>query len=58
MIFDRCKEIATDGLLNVLEFDFMAYKKLLSKKKSHKTFLEMITGSHLANRKWSCYLYN
>ena len=38
MIFDWCNKTATDGLLNVFEFDFMAYKKLLSSKKSHKTF--------------------
>ena len=33
MIFDWCNKIATDGLLNVFEFDSMAYKKLLSNKK-------------------------
>ena len=38
--------------------DSMCYKKLLSKKKSHKTFLEMSMGSLLANRKWPCYLEN
>ena len=32
MIFDWCNKIATDGLLNVFEFDSMAYKKFLSKK--------------------------
>ena len=33
MIFDWCNKIATDGLLNVFEFDSMAYKKLFLKKK-------------------------
>ena len=33
MIFDWCNKITTGGLLNVFEFDSMAYKKLLSKKK-------------------------
>ena len=27
-------------------------------EKSHKIFLEMSMGSHLANRKWPCYLEN
>ena len=31
MIFDWCNKITTDGLLNVFEFDSMAYKKVLSK---------------------------
>ena len=29
MAFDWCNKITTDGLLNVFEFDSMAYKKLL-----------------------------
>ena len=33
MIFDWCNKIATDGLLNVFEFDSIAYKTLLSKQK-------------------------
>ena len=33
MIFDSCNKIASDSLLNVFEFDSMAYKKILSKKK-------------------------
>ena len=32
--------------------------KLLSKKKIIKTLIEVPTSSHLANRKWSCYLGN
>ena len=34
MIFDLCNKISTDCLLNVVEFDSMAYKKLVSNKKS------------------------
>ena len=33
MIFDWCNKIATDGLLNVFEFESMAYETHLSKKK-------------------------
>ena len=33
MIFDWCNKIATDGLLNVFEFDSMVHNKHLSKKK-------------------------
>ena len=58
MVFDWGYTITSYGFLNVLECDYMAYKELLSKKKSHKTFLEMPMGSHLANRKWSRYLEN
>ena len=52
MIFDWCNKIATYFLLNGFEFDSMAYKKTFVIEKSHKTFLEMSIGSHLANRKW------
>ena len=31
MIFDWCNRITSDGLLNVFEFDSMAYKTFLSK---------------------------
>ena len=30
MIFDWCDKITSDGLLNISEFDSMAYKTLLS----------------------------
>ena len=33
MMFEYCNNITTDGLLNVFEFESMAYKKLMSKKK-------------------------
>ena len=31
MAFDSANKITTDGLVNVFEFDSMAYNKLLSK---------------------------
>ena len=37
MIFDCCNDIIANGLLNVVEIDYMAYKKLLSKKKAIKS---------------------
>ena len=36
MTFDLCNKITTDYLLNVFEFDSMAFKKLLSKIKGIK----------------------
>ena len=56
--FDWCNTITIDGLSNVFEIYFLACKKLLSKKKGQKTLMEVSTGSHLANRKWTCYLKN
>ena len=33
MIVAKCNKITTDGLLNVFEFDSLAFQKLLVKKK-------------------------
>ena len=41
-IFDWCNKIATDGLLNVFDFDCMANKKHLSQKKVRNPFLKCL----------------
>ena len=50
-------KITTDGLLNIFQYDIIAYKNFCQRKKS-QNLIEMPMDSHLTNRKYLCYQEN